>query len=185
MGYAVAKEASRRGHQVVLVSGPVSQPAPKGVELIHVISAEEMFRVVTGRFPACHACVMTAAVCDYRPARRLPHKLEKQGRARSIQLRPTKDILAHLGTVKGKRALVGFAMEDHNHRKNAEAKLRRKRCDAIVLNGLGNVGSDAAEIRILRADTGWSEPLSGTKAQIAKAVVKLAESLVGRVEEVF
>lgn len=178
MGYAIADEAARRGHAVVLISGPVALPEPAGAELIHVGSAEEMLQAVTLRFDQCQALVMTAAVCDYRPTRRLDHKLRKQHRVRPIHLQPTEDILAHLGRVKGDRVVIGFAMEDHDHHENAEAKLRRKRCDAIVLNGIENVGGDSADVQILRADTGWSPPMAGTKVQIAAALVDLVEDLV-------
>ena len=122
--------------------------------------------------------LMTAAVCDYRPQRTLDHKLRKKAVERQVTLVPTEDISATLGRVKGDRSLVAFAMEDHDERKNAEAKLRRKRCDAIVLNGIGNVGSDNAEVQILRCDTGWGIPQSGTKAQIASTVADLVEALV-------
>ena len=180
MGYAIAAEASRRQHQVVLVSGPVELPDPGGVELIRVVSAREMFEAAVSAFDECHAAVMTAAVCDYCPSKRLGLKLKKDARPLALTLDPTEDILAYLGTIKGERVLVGFAMEDHNHRANAEAKLQRKHCDAIVLNGLGNVGGDSAEIEILRVDTGWSPPIAGTKARIAVAVVDLAETLAAR-----
>ena len=177
MGYAIAAEAVKRGHEVVLVSGPVALPEPSKAEVIQVVSAKEMFQAATSVFSECHAAVMVAAVCDYRPSRRLQHKLRKQNRVRSIQLQPTEDILSHLGRIKGRRVLVGFAMEDHNHRKNAEAKLRRKRCDAMVLNGPGNVGTDTAEVEILLAETGWCPPISASKAHLAAAVVALVESL--------
>ncbi len=180
MGYAIAVEAARRGHRVVLVSGPVELPKPDGLDVIHVVSAGEMFDVVTSLFPECHAVVMTAAVCDYRPARSLGHKLKKQNRVRAVHLQPTQDVLTHLGRIKGRRVLIGFAMEDHDHHKNAEAKLRRKRCDAIVLNGIDNVGGDLAEVEILRADSDWSPPFSGPKKRIAAVVVDLVESLTGK-----
>ena len=144
---------------------------------INVVSAEEMLGACVSEFEKCHAVVMTAAVCDYRPTRRLQKKLKKQNRVRPIQLQPTEDILARLGRTKGDRIVVGFAMEDHDERKHAEAKLRRKRCDAIVLNGLGNVGSDCAEIQILRSDTGWYATQSGTKRQIACEVADLVQAL--------
>lgn len=180
MGYAIATQAARRGHRVVLVSGPVELPKPDGLDVIHVVSAREMFDVVTSLFPECHAVVMTAAVCDYRPARSLGHKLKKQNRVRAIHLQPTQDVLTHIGRIKGRRVVIGFAMEDHDHHKNAEAKLRRKRCDAIVLNGIDNVGGELAEVEILRADSGWSPPFSGPKKRIAAAVVDLVESLAGK-----
>lgn len=180
MGYAIATEAVRRGHQVVLVSGPVELPGPKGLEIIRVVSAREMFEAAVSHFQECQAVVMTAAVCDYRPSRRLANKLKKKNRSRPINLQPTEDILAHLGKIKGDRVLVGFAMEDRDHHANAEAKLRRKRCDAMVLNGIGNVGGKSAVVEILRADTGWSDPLAGSKTRIAAAVVDLVESLASR-----
>ncbi len=178
MGYAIAAEAARRGHDVVLVSGPVSLPEPKGVDVLHVVSAEEMFTIAVSVFEECHAAVMTAAVCDYRPARRIDHKLKKQNRVRPIHLQPTKDICAHLGKIKGHRVVIGFAMEDHDHHAHAEAKLIRKKCDAIVLNGIDNVGGDDAVVEILRTDTGWTTPIRGTKASLAAKVVALTERLV-------
>ena len=177
MGFAIAAEAARRRHEVVLISGPVELPDPQGIEVIRVTSAFEMFQTATSLFEHCHAAVMTAAVCDYRPARRIEHKLKKQNRIRPIQLIPTQDICAHLGRVKGDRVVVGFAMEDHDHRKNAQAKLVKKRCDAIVLNGIANVAGDTAEIEILRAGGRWSGPFGGTKDKIAGVVVDLVEEL--------
>ncbi len=182
MGYAIAAEAVRRGHQVVLVSGPVELPGPKGLDMIRVVSAREMFEATVSHFEECHAVVMTAAVCDYRPSRRLANKLKKRNRSRAINLQPTEDILAHLGKIKGDQVLVGFAMEDHDHHAHAEAKLRRKRCDAMVLNGIGNVGGKSAVVEILRVDGGWSGPFSGCKTRIAAEVVDLVESLAGRKE---
>ncbi len=178
MGYAIAAAAVQCGHDVVLVSGPVSLPEPDGVQLLRVESAREMFDAATASFDKCHVAVMTAAVCDYRPSRRLDHKLKKQNRTRAIHLQPTKDICAQLGKTKGGRIVIGFAMEDHDHHRQAEAKLRRKRSDAFILNGIDNVGGDRATIEILRADAGWSPPESGTKVQLARRVVRLAEQLV-------
>jgi phosphopantothenoylcysteine decarboxylase/phosphopantothenate--cysteine ligase len=178
MGYGIAAEAVARGHAVDLVTGPVELPPPQGVSVYRVVSAEEMFHVCDELFVKCHSLVMTAAVCDYRPSRTLDHKLKKQQRIRSIHLKPTQDILAHLGKIKGDRAVVGFAMEDHDHRAHAESKLRRKQCDAIVLNGISNVGSDGAEIDILCANSGWSPTVSGTKGEMAARVMDLVESLV-------
>lgn len=177
MGYALAEEAVRRSHDVVLVSGPVQLPEPKGVELIHVVSVREMFEAVASTFDECECTLMTAAVCDYRPAVRQEHKLKKQDRARTIRLEPTEDILAHFGKIKGSRVVIGFAMEDHDHHRNAEAKLHRKNCDAMVLNDLANVGSESGTIEILRADAGWLEPTSGTKAQLAVAIMDMAEAI--------
>jgi phosphopantothenoylcysteine decarboxylase / phosphopantothenate---cysteine ligase len=180
MGYAIADQAARRGHEVVLVSGPVELPDPPGVRVERVVSAAEMFDASVAAFETCDAAIMTAAVCDYRPSRRLDHKLKKQARVRPIQLQPTQDICAHLGRIKAGRVVIGFAMEDRDHRAHAEAKLKRKCCDAIVLNGLANVGGDEAEVEILTTGGGWTGPFFGSKADMAGRVVDLVERLSGR-----
>jgi len=175
MGYAIAAAGAARGHRVTLVSGPVELAAPKGVECIRVVSAAEMYDACCRGFEQADAAIMTAAVCDYRPARPLARKLRKQARARRVTLLPTRDVCAHLGSIKGDRIVIGFAMEDHDHHAHAAAKLARKRCDAIVLNGPGNVGTDDATVEILTADGRWSAPRTGSKAEIAAQVVELVE----------
>ncbi len=177
MGFALADRARARGHEVVLVAGPVAIQPPEGVRTVHVVSADEMFEASCAAFETCDAAIMTAAVCDYRPARRLDHKLRKRSTPRAIKLVPTRDIAATLGRVTRGRVLIGFAMEDHDHHAHAEEKLARKRCAAIVLNGPENVGADEATVEILRADTGWQEPIRGTKSKIADEIVCLTEDL--------
>ncbi len=177
MGYALASEAHNRGHEVTLVSGPVQILRPDGVTLIDVVSAEQMFEASVSAFEQCGAAIMTAAVCDYRPSRRLDHKLWKRAENRRVTLVPTRDISAHLGRIKGDRILVGFAMEDHDHHAHAEQKLRRKRCDAIVLNGRENIAAEGASIEILLADGTWMPPRQGTKKRIASVVIDLVEEL--------
>ena len=145
--------------------------------MISVISADEMYCACKSNFSTCDAAVMTAAVCDYRPARKVSHKRKKTSQVQTVKLKPTTDICAALGAIKGDRVLVGFALEDREPRKYAEQKLRRKRCDAMVLNHVRTVGSDGATVEILRADSGWSKPRRGSKGRIAKIVVDLVESL--------
>ncbi len=177
MGYAIAQAGARRGHQVVLVSGPVEIAAPQGVQLIHVTSAAEMLSACEAEFENCHAAIMAAAVCDYRPIARSDHKLKKDNRLLAIELEPTEDICARLGAIKSRRVVIGFALEDHNEAANAEAKLKRKNCDAIVLNGLGNIGAEMGSVRILLASAGWQPPVSGDKTALADHIVDCAESL--------
>ncbi|GMV98559.1 MAG: hypothetical protein AMXMBFR83_29090, partial [Phycisphaerae bacterium] len=81
MGYAIAAEAARRGHRVTLISGPVGLDPPAGVTVVRVTSAAEMADACKRAFRLADAAVMTAAVCDYRPARRLAYKRPKRRRA--------------------------------------------------------------------------------------------------------
>ena len=46
MGFAVARAAAMRGHEVALVAGPVSLKTPRGVRRIDVTSAREMLAAV-------------------------------------------------------------------------------------------------------------------------------------------
>ncbi|MCC7291166.1 MAG: phosphopantothenoylcysteine decarboxylase [Phycisphaerales bacterium] len=177
MGYAIAQAGARRAHEVVLVSGPVEIAAPHGVRVIQVTSAAEMLRACEAEFEHCDAAIMAAAVCDYRPIARSDRKLKKDNKPLAIELEPTEDICAHLGRFKDRRVVIGFALEDGNETANAEAKLKKKSCDAIVLNGLGNIGAVAGSVRILLAGAGWQPPWSGDKPAIAERIVECAEQL--------
>jgi phosphopantothenoylcysteine decarboxylase/phosphopantothenate--cysteine ligase len=180
MGYAIAEAGARRGHHVTLVSGPVASTAPDHVRVVNVTSAAEMLAAARLAFADADAAVMAAAVCDYRPVDMRDRKLPKQTTPFSLMLEPTPDICAELGREKATRVVIGFALEDHDHESHAEEKLRRKCCDAIVLNDVRNVGSDEAEIRILRADIGWQPSVRGTKAAVASEVISLVEAILAR-----
>ena len=152
MGYSLAAAAAARGHDVTLVSGPVAIAPPAGVKVIQVVSAAEMAAAARRVWPAQDAAIMTAAVCDYRPARKSPRKMKKGHKPLLLQLVATEDIARSLGAVKQPgQVLVGIALEDHDGRAHAESKLRRKNCDAMLLNGPVNVGGDMAEFEVLVA----------------------------------
>ena len=134
MGYALAKAAQRLGARVILVSGPVSLPAPFGVELVRVESARDMQAAVMGRVGHCTAIIKAAAVADYRPAERSGEKIKKQSAELSLQLVKTPDILAGLGSLDKRPLLVGFAAETRNLEEFAAKKLKEKNVDILVAN---------------------------------------------------
>jgi phosphopantothenoylcysteine decarboxylase/phosphopantothenate--cysteine ligase len=146
MGYRVAEAARDRGAKVVLVSGPTSLRAPRGVELVPVRSAQEMAGAVQEHAGAAEIVVMAAAVSDYRPASVAPGKLKKTDGPVVLELVRTTDILQSLGAQKGKRILVGFAAETEKVEEYAAGKLRAKNLDLIVANdvsrGDAGFGSD-------------------------------------------
>ncbi len=141
MGYAVAEAAARRGAKVVLVSGPTSLDAPGGVERISVRTAEEMHRAVTGRFAECSIAILAAAVADYRPVEKHTQKMKRNKTILTVQLEPTKDILADVAKVKGDRLVVGFAAETEHVAENARKKLAAKNADLIVANDVTAEGA--------------------------------------------
>ena len=145
--------------------------------MIHVTTAAEMADACKAQFEHSEAAILTAAVCDYRPSEKMSHKQAKSDEPLQVRLEPTEDICAALGQTKGRRVVIGFAMDDREGERRAEAKLKRKNCDVIVANGPKNIGSDRVTIRILHRQEGWSEPLSGTKRDIARHVISVLESL--------
>lgn len=178
MGFALATVAASRGHRVALVTGPVDLSDPPGVIVARVVSAAEMLAICSEKFADCDAAIMAAAVCDYRPVERKAQKLPKSTEPWPLLLEPTPDICATLGAAKQQRVLVGFALEDHGHRVHAEEKLRRKNCDAIVLNRPEVIGQEQAEIELFGA-RGWTGPFAGPKSQLAEQIVMLVEQLAG------
>jgi phosphopantothenoylcysteine decarboxylase/phosphopantothenate--cysteine ligase len=158
MGYALAAAAAARHARVVLVSGPVSLQPPPGVELVPVRTAAEMRAAVLERLEAATIVVKAAAVADYHLARVPEQKMKKTSARLSLELDPTPDILAELGTKKGDRLLVGFAAETEHLEREAQRKLASKNCDMVVGNlvsedGGAGFGSDENEV-VLALRTG-------------------------------
>ncbi len=154
MGYAVAKEAARRGASVYLVTGPTSLPLPQGVEAVCVRSAAEMADAVLSLYGDMHVVVKAAAVSDYRPPQRLSRKLKKNRGVWTLNLEPTRDILAELAARKKGQILVGFAAESEDLERNAAEKLRRKSLDLVVANDISesDAGFDSDTNRVLFID---------------------------------
>ncbi|MFM8602205.1 MAG: bifunctional phosphopantothenoylcysteine decarboxylase/phosphopantothenate--cysteine ligase CoaBC [Actinomycetota bacterium] len=139
-GYAVAAVAAERGARVTLVS-TVEIPAPAGVDVVCVETAEQMKAAVDRVAPAADVVVMAAAVADFRPVRAAGGKLKKRDGAPEIVLEATPDILAGLGESKRPgQVLVGFAAETDDLEANALDKLRRKNLDMVVANDVSAPG---------------------------------------------
>ncbi|MBR4138769.1 MAG: bifunctional phosphopantothenoylcysteine decarboxylase/phosphopantothenate--cysteine ligase CoaBC [Lachnospiraceae bacterium] len=137
MGYAVARAAAMRGANVTLVSGPTQIDPPPFVEVIDVVSAEEMFKAITSRSSKQDIIIKTAAVADYRPAVVATEKVKKKDGDMSIHLERTKDILAYLGEHKKEgQFLCGFSMETENMLENSITKLVKKNLDMVIANNL-------------------------------------------------
>lgn len=134
MGHAIASAARDMGATVTLVSGRVSVDAPSGVKLVTVRTAAEMRKAVMTTARKASIVVMTAAVSDFAPARTEKGKISRSAEGLTLRLRGTRDILGELGKKKGKRLLVGFAVEVENEVARAKEKLKKKNLDLIVVN---------------------------------------------------
>ena len=164
MGYAVAKAAAMRGAKVTLVSGPVQLPPPPFMEVVDVVSAEDMFQAVTARSSKQDIIIKTAAVADYRPAVVATEKVKKKDGDMSISLERTKDILAHLGANKKEgQFLCGFSMETENMLENSITKLVKKNLDMVIANNLkvegAGFGTNTNVVTVITRKGGEQLPL--------------------------
>jgi phosphopantothenoylcysteine decarboxylase/phosphopantothenate--cysteine ligase len=145
MGYAVARQAARRGAEVVLVSGPSALATPSGVRRVDVGTALEMRDAVLREATDADVVVKAAAVADFRPAEASALKIRKEdlaeGAGFSIELVRNPDILAELCREKGSRVVVGFAAESHDVIASAQRKIARKGCDLLVANDVSQADS--------------------------------------------
>lgn len=175
MGYALAAEAVARGHQVVLVSGPVELAPPKGCDVRFVLTTEEMRIACEQAFPECDGVIAAAAVCDYKPSQRVVGKMSKTGEPMTIDLIETDDVLAGLGREKNGRWIIGFALESTNSRENALQKLRAKNCDVVVLNNPSAIGSATNSVELIDDSGQPIESWNGSKEAVAGELLNWIE----------
>ncbi|MFW0736121.1 bifunctional phosphopantothenoylcysteine decarboxylase/phosphopantothenate--cysteine ligase CoaBC [Flavobacterium sp. T12S277] len=142
MGFDLANEAANLGAQVILVAGPTHYKAKNSlVEVISVVSAQDMYDTCHQYFNDVDVAIAAAAVADYRPKVVATQKIKKAADEFSIELEKTKDILASLGAIKKNQFLIGFALETENEIENAKLKIQKKNLDLIVLNSLQDEGA--------------------------------------------
>ena len=171
MGFAIAAEAARRGHEVTLVAGPVALKTPNRVHRVDVTSAREMLAAVKKAAQRADILIATAAVADWRPAKCAAQKLKKTQMSGTLRLVRNPDILK---IVKGVRK-IGFAAETNDVLAEAVRKCREKKLDFIVANDVTKKGSgfgtDTNKVTFVFADgTLKFFPLM-TKARVAKRIL--------------
>ena len=142
MGVAIANELLKRGADVTLVLGPSSLKILPEIHVVRVKSAEEMFDACDLVFDKMNIVIMSAAVADYTPVMLATEKIKKATDNFSVELKKTKDILKHLGSIKKQgQILVGFALETKDEKRYALKKLAEKNADMIVMNSLNDEGA--------------------------------------------
>ena len=143
MGFAIAETLASQGATVNLVTGPTTQhTSHPGVNVKHVVSAEDMYQACIELFPKTDVAVLAAAVADYKPTVTADQKIKKKEVTLSLELTKTHDIAASLGKLKHNgQVIVGFALETEQEQTNALKKLESKNFDLIVLNSLNDKGA--------------------------------------------
>jgi phosphopantothenoylcysteine decarboxylase/phosphopantothenate--cysteine ligase len=181
MGRALAGAALDRGHDVVIVSGPVAVEYPAPAEVVWVVSTEEMLAAASEAFDRCDGLIGVAAPCDYRPIRVESNKIAKTGAPLQLNLVETDDVVATLGCRKGNRWVVGFALETEDHRIRALVKLERKCCDLMISNSTDAMNAARNRVEVLDADGTVVSQFSGPKEDVARGILAIVEErLIGR-----
>ena len=176
MGFAIAKTAANLGAEVYLISGPSHQKIKHSlIKRIDLVSAEDMYIEVHKYFEEVDIAILSAAVADYKPKNIADQKIKKKDTSLTIELAPTKDILASLGAIKKDQFLVGFALETNNEVENAIGKIKRKNLDAIILNSLKDKGAGFAtntnKITIIDKDFNQKPFDLKSKDEVAKDII--------------
>ncbi len=184
MGLALAEVARELGAKVTVVLGPVGAVDRTGLEVVNVVSAEDMAREVLARVESVDWFIATAAVSDWRPEARAPQKVKKGEAPEVLRLVRTPDVLAEasrkVAGAQKRPLLVGFAAETEQVLEHAREKLESKGLDAIVANDVtapgAGFGTDTNRVTVLTR-TGARKELAGAKREVAQGILELLLSL--------
>ena len=176
-GSAIAAALRDLGAEVTFVTGPATVPAPDGVKVVRVETAQQMLQAVQAALPA-DVAVMAAAVADWRVANAGTQKMKKDaaGRTPALEFAENPDILATVskGAMRP-RLVVGFAAETEKVVDHATAKRARKGCDWIVANDVspatGIMGGTENAVVLITADGAESWPRM-SKDAVARALAQ-------------
>ena len=176
MGYAIAENAMLRGADVTLITGKSALTPPLFVNVVPVISAQDMFDAVRDCMEEQDIIIKAAAGADYRPVNPAEEKIKKQENDMSIRLERTDDILGYIGEHKKPGQFIcGFSMETQNMIENSRKKLLKKKADMIVANNLkqegAGFGADTNIVTFITADDVEEMPIM-SKEEVAFLLLK-------------
>jgi len=189
MGVAIAQEAAQRGAKVHLVLGPTNiNVEHPNINIIPVVSAQDMFEAAKMIHPKASCVVFSAAVADYSPIEVSSQKVKKTGEQLTITLKKNVDIALTLGKTKEHGQVhVGFALETENEQENARQKLEKKNFDFIVLNSLQDKGAgfkmDTNKVTYFFDDRSSSVSELLPKSEIARQIVELIKNRLDKQEK--
>jgi len=181
MGMALAHACIQAGAETTLIVGSISVEVEKRAEITYVSSADEMYETVMEKINTQDLFISCAAVADFKPTKTSRNKIKKNSNLASIELTKNKDILESVCKLKNKPICIGFAAETENFLANAIAKLKHKKCDAIILNDISKseigLNSDDNEVHFISQEK--TEKINKSSKQI------IAEKIIKKVTKYF
>lgn len=185
-GYALARTAVARGARVTLIEANTGLPDPAGADVLRAGTALQLREAVLKAAADADVVVMAAAVADFRPADYAAGKIKKKDgqEPAPLVLVRNPDILAEVSADRARpgQVVVGFAAETDDVLANGREKLRRKGCDLLVVNEVGErktFGSEENEAVVLAADGGETAVPYGPKEALADTVWDLVAARFG------
>jgi len=176
MGSCLAQAALDLGHEVTIVSGPVSVEYPDAATIVQVVSTEDMLEASIKEFSKSDGVIAAAAPCDYRPVNVADQKIKKEGGGIELKFVETSDIVATLGSQKSKNQwAVCFALETEDGKTRAIKKLKKKNCDLVVLNGATAINSSHNQVEIIAPNGESIDSVAGPKKLVAKHILAAIE----------
>ena len=180
MGYEIAGNALKRGHEVTLISGPVKILPPKVHKFIQIETADELLSVLNKEIKNADCLVMSAAVGDFKPQKISDKKIKRKDKL-SIILLPNKDILKEMARYKMRKLFIGFSLETENLIRNSNIKLKNKNLDLIVANTLTKrhnpFGDNKLDVCLIDRHGDISQIKKKDKAYIAHVLLDKIEEL--------
>ena len=179
MARALAEAALARGHEVVIVSGPVHVEYPRRARVVPVVTTAEMLAASLRELPACDGVIAAAAPCDFEPVKRQPGKIPRQGAGLTLRLKPTTDIIATLARRERPGPwFVAFALEPGADPRRAFEKITAKRCDLIVVNDVTALESDETAVAVYDARHAHVGSKRASKRAVSGWLVRMIENLL-------
>ena len=169
MGIELAKAARDLGASVTLIATNIDLPLPAGVEVIRASTVDEL-ELAMDR--SCDLLVMAAAVSDFRVGNQSNEKL-KRGQQISLELVPTKDLIASYAANHPKTTTIAFALADQTGAELvdiARRKLWDKGVNYIIGNSVTALGSADNTIQFVTAES--AEEISGSKEDLSKEILR-------------
>jgi phosphopantothenoylcysteine decarboxylase/phosphopantothenate--cysteine ligase len=177
MGYAIAEALAAAGADVILISGPTALPPPPAAKLTKITTSSQMFDAVMAKIGEVDLFFAVAAVADYAPRARSEQKIKKSDVALTLELEPTRDILASVAATDKPPFCVGFAAESENIVEYARKKRERKGIPLIVANSANSaIGAEDNEVTLIDRNGDHFLP-KAPKHIIAKQIVAHAAEL--------
>ncbi len=172
MGACLAQASIDLGHEVTIISGPVSVDYPNAAKVVDVVSTQEMLDATRSAFYNADGLIGAAAPCDYMPRQIEKHKLAKTGEGLQLSLVETPDIIATLSASKRDgQWVVGFALETEDIRFRAIVKMSRKCCDMIVSNSAEAMNADDNSVEVILKDGSILAQLTGPKSEVSRGIL--------------